>query len=136
MLRGYAKERGLKRVLIPTLVYAPRLSAYWVHMVTPVPWRIILPLIEGLHNESVVHDDLAKHLFTQIHPLAFDEAVHLELGRLLSNVVETSWSNALVTAQGNVRPVKLVSAEGMLIEHHELLVELPNEIVFRSYSGL
>lgn len=36
MLIGYAKERGLKRKLIRTPFYAPRLSAYWVHMVTQI----------------------------------------------------------------------------------------------------
>jgi uncharacterized protein YbjT (DUF2867 family)/uncharacterized protein YndB with AHSA1/START domain len=136
MLRGYAKERGFTRLLIPIPVYAPRLSAYWVHMVTPVHWRIILPLIEGLHAESVVEGDLAKLLFPKIQPLAYDAAVHLALGRLQSNEVETSWSDALVTVQGNVRPVKLVSSEGMLIERRELLVDLPPEMVFRSYTGL
>ena len=39
MLLGYAKERDLKRWLIPAPVYAPRLSAYWVHLVTPIHWR-------------------------------------------------------------------------------------------------
>ncbi|HET7142985.1 MAG TPA: NAD(P)H-binding protein, partial [Anaerolineales bacterium] len=34
MLLEYAKERNLKRRLIRTPFYAPRLSAYWVHMVT------------------------------------------------------------------------------------------------------
>ncbi len=48
MLLAYADERGLKRMLIRTPFYAPRLSAYWVHMVTPIHWRVVLPLIEGL----------------------------------------------------------------------------------------
>ena len=63
MLFAYAKERGLKRFLIPTPFYVPRLSAYWIHMVTPIHWRIVLPLIEGLRAKLVVHDDLAKKLF-------------------------------------------------------------------------
>jgi len=39
MLLGYAKERGLKRLLIPTPFYVPHLSAYWVHMVHRSPIR-------------------------------------------------------------------------------------------------
>src|SRR5215207_9629247 len=42
MLLSYAKERNLKRWLIRTPVYAPRLSAYWVHMVTPIHWSVVL----------------------------------------------------------------------------------------------
>jgi uncharacterized protein YbjT (DUF2867 family) len=47
MLLVYARERGLKRLLIPIPNYTPRLSAYWVHMVTPLHWRSVLPLIEA-----------------------------------------------------------------------------------------
>ena len=94
MLRGYANERGLKRLLIHTPFYTPRLSAYWVHMVTPIHWRIVLPLIEGLHAEIIVHDDLAHKLFPDIHPLDFQTAVHLALARFQNDTVETSWSDA------------------------------------------
>ena len=71
MLLGYAKERGLKRVLIRTPFYAPRLSAYWVHMVTPIHWRVVLPLIEGLRARLIVRDETAKKLFPQIKPIRF-----------------------------------------------------------------
>ncbi len=136
MLCGYAKERGLKRILIRTPVYAPQLSAYWVHMVTPIQWNVILPLIEGLNAESVVRDDLAKQLFPKIQPLDFQTAVHLALGRVQSDTVETSWSDALVTVQGEVTPVKLTTIEGMILERRNLKVDLPSEVVYRSYTGL
>src|SRR5512142_831527 len=107
MLLGYAKERGLKRVLIRTPFYAPRLSAYWVHMVTPIHWRVVLPLIEGLRAQLVVHDDEAKRLFPNIHPMDFRSALHLALGRIQRDNVETSWSDALVTVAGDVKPYQL-----------------------------
>lgn len=136
MLLGYAAERGLRRLLIPTPVYAPFLSAYWVHMVTPVHWRAVLPLIEGLRAESVVRDDLARQLFPEIRPLDYRTAVHLALGRVQSETVETSWSDALVTSAGDVRPFKLVEQEGMMIERRQMVVDLPPETVFRAYAGL
>jgi uncharacterized protein YbjT (DUF2867 family) len=136
MLCAYAGERGLKRLLIRTPVYAPRLSAYWVHMVTPIQWNVILPLIEGLNAEIIVRDDLARRLFPQIKPLDFQTALHLALGRVQNDTVETSWSDALVTVQGDVRPVKLTTVEGMMLERRNLQVFLPPEIVFRAYTGL
>ena len=36
MMLGYAKARGLTRRLIPVPVLTPRLSSYWVHLVTPI----------------------------------------------------------------------------------------------------
>jgi uncharacterized protein YbjT (DUF2867 family) len=136
MLFGYARERGLKRVLIRTPFNAPRLSAYWVHMVTPIHWRIVLPLIEGLRASLIVRDDAAKKLFPQIQPIDFQTAVRLALGRIQRDDVETSWSDALVTVMGNVKPYEFTVEQGMFIERRQLLVDVPPETVFRSYTGI
>jgi len=136
MLLGYAKERGLKRVLIPTPFYAPHLSAYWVHMVTPVTYNAVLPLIEGLNTNSLVRDEQANKLFPNIQLLDFQTAVRLALGRIETNNVETSWSDALVTSAGDVRPYIFTIAEGMFIERRQRLVDLPAVTVFRAYTGI
>jgi len=136
MLLGYAKERGLKRALIRTPFYAPRLSAYWVHMITPIHWRVVLPLIEGLRARLIVRDQAAKKLFPQIKPIDFQTAVHLALGRIQRDNVETSWSDALVTVTGDVKPYKLSVEEGMFIETRQRLLDLSPDYVFRSYAGI
>lgn len=136
MLLDYSHERGLKRLLIPFPLYTPLLSAYWVHMLTPVHWRVILPLIEGLHSESVVRDDLARRLFPEINPLDFQTALHLALGRVANDDVETSWSDALVVSQGDKRPFTFTTSEGMMFERRRLLVDLPPAPVFCAYAGL
>jgi uncharacterized protein YbjT (DUF2867 family) len=136
MLLGYAKERNLKRVLIRTPFYAPRLSAYWVHMVTPIHWRVVLPLIEGLRARLIVRDEAAKKLFPQVKPLDFQTAVHLALGRIQRDNVETSWSDALVTVAGDIKPYKFIVQEGLFVETRQLLLNLSPETVFRSYTGI
>ncbi len=136
MLLDYSRERGLKRVLIPLPFYAPRLSAYWVHMLTPVHWRVLMPLIEGLQDGSVVHDDLAVRLFPNLHPMDFQTALRLALGRLANDDVETSWSDALVGTQGDIRPYTLTTTEGMMLERRQLILDLPSGPVFRAYTGL
>jgi uncharacterized protein YbjT (DUF2867 family) len=136
MLLAYARERHLKRWLIPTPFRAPGLSAFWVHMVTPIHWRVVLPLIQGLHAESVVRDDSAQRFFPQLHPLDFPAAVRSALGHLQSEEVETSWSDALVTAMGDRRPVKLTAVEGLMFERRTLAVDLPPSVVFRAFTGL
>jgi len=136
MLRGYAKERHLKRVLIRTPFYTPRLSAYWVHMVTPIHWRVLLPLIEGLRANLIVRDEAAKKLFPQIKPIDFQTAVHLALSRIQRDHVETSWSDALVTVAGDVKPYKFTVEEGMFVETRQVLLDLKPEVVFRSYAGI
>lgn len=136
MLLEYAKERGLKRFLIRTPFYAPRLSAYWVHMVTPVHWRLVLPLIEGLRARLIVRDETARQLFPHIQPIDFRTAVHLALGRIQYDNVETSWADALVTTAGEVKPYTFTIEDGMFIERRQVLLELAPEAVFRSYMGI
>jgi len=136
MLFAYARERKLKRFLIPTPFYATRLSAFWIHMVTPIHWRLVLPLIDGLRAELVVHDDLAKELFPQIKPLDFQTATHLALRRIMRDNVETSWSDALVTTAGDIKPYTFTVEEGLMVERRQVLVDVNPESVYRAYTGL
>ncbi|MDX9991330.1 MAG: SDR family oxidoreductase [Anaerolineales bacterium] len=136
MLLGYSKERGFHRLLIPTPVYAPHLSAYWVHMVTPVSYQTVLPLIEGLHIESVVHDDQARILFPEIKPLDFQTALRYTLAKVETGEIETSWSDALVTSAGDVQPYEFKLEEGMFMEKRQALTSLPAEAIFRAFSGI
>lgn len=136
MLLNYAKERSLKRWLIPTPFNAPRLSAYWVHMITPIHWRVVAPLIEGLRARLIVRDDTARKLFPQIKPIDFQTAAHLALGRIQRDNVETSWADALVTSTGDIKPYEFTVEEGMFIERRQILLDLKPESVFRAYSGI
>jgi uncharacterized protein YbjT (DUF2867 family) len=136
MLLGYAKERKLKRWLIPTPFYAPRLSAYWVHLITPIHWRLLAPLIEGLHFDLIVHDDSAKKIFPRIKPIDFQTATHLALGRIQRDNVETSWSDALVTAMGDFKPYQFIVSDGMYIERMQVQLDIKSEPVFRAYTGI
>ncbi len=54
MMRGYAKVRGLRRLIVPVPVLTPALSSYWIGLVTPVPHTIGRLLIDGLRNPVVV----------------------------------------------------------------------------------
>lgn len=136
MLRTYSSERGFKRLLIHFPFYIPRLSAYWVHMVTPIHWRVVLPLIEGLQAENVVRSNLAMLLFPRIQPLDFSSALRQALGRVLSDEVETSWSDSLVVSQGDVSPLIMTTSEGMMFERRRAVLPLPPHPIFQAYTGL
>lgn len=136
MLLGYARERHLKRLLIRTPFYAPRLSAYWVHMVTPIHWRVVLPLIEGLRARLIVRDGAARKIFPQIQPIDFQTAVRLALGRIQRDNVETSWADALVTVAGDVKPYQFVVEEGMYVETRKMMLDVSPQEVFRAFTGI
>jgi hypothetical protein len=136
MMKGYARVRDLRRVLIPVPVLTPRLSAHWVHWMTPVHAGIVYPLIEGLRNEVVVRDDTAKTLFPDIEPIDYETAVRKALDSLNAGQVETSWSDSLASSQRDLRPVELSTDEGLQIERRQRVVDAPPEEVFAVFSGL
>lgn len=79
VLMRYAKAVNLKRYAIPVPLLAPRLSSYWVHLVTPISWDIAQPLILSLEHEVVVTNDKATQLFPEIEPIGYDESVRRAL---------------------------------------------------------
>lgn len=136
LLRGYARARGLKRWLVPVPVLTPRLSSYWVHLVTPVPAAIARPLIQGLRNDVVVRDELARRLFPQVNLLGYDTSVRLALANLETGQVETAWCDALSSSQGDVTPVKLSIQEGIILERRQRIVRAPASTVYQVLSRL
>ena len=136
MMRCYARIRGLHRLIIPVPVLTPALSSYWVHWTTPVPAGVSRPLIAGLRNELIVRDDRARRLFPHIEPLTFAEAVRLALRRIEEGDIETLWSDALASSQGDSRPVLLTQEQGMLIERRRRTVAAPPRAVFHAFSSL
>src|SRR5512137_1195009 len=136
MLRGYARARGLRRWLLPVPVLTPRLSSYWLHLVTPVPAAIARPLIQGLRNDVVVRSDTAQQLFPQIQPLDYDTAVRLALANLDSGRVETAWSDAVASSQGDTVPVSLSTQEGIIRERRQLRVGASAETVYSAFTRL
>jgi uncharacterized protein YbjT (DUF2867 family) len=66
LMEIYAEEANLsKRVIIPVPVISPRLSSYWIHLVTPVPAALARPLAEGLKNTTVCREDTIRELISQ-----------------------------------------------------------------------
>lgn len=135
MMMVYAEVRGLRRWMVPVPVLTPRLSSYWVNLVTPIPAVIARPLIEGLRNENVVKDPSARTLFPEINPVGYRTAVERALTRLQASSVETAWSDALSTSQ-SVAPVIMTTQEGMILEQRQRVVAASPADLFRIFTGL
>jgi uncharacterized protein YbjT (DUF2867 family) len=136
MVMGYARERGLPHLLIPVPMFAARLSSYWVHWATPISANMAYSLIEGLHAPVVVHDDTARHLFPEIKPMDYATVLENSLARVDAGQVDTSWSDALATSQGDVAPVTFAWREGMFIERRQRVTAAPAEQLYRVFAGL
>jgi hypothetical protein len=136
MVVGYARERGLPHLMIRWPMFSARLSSQWVHWATPIPSSVAYSLIEGLHGPVVVQEDSARRLFPEIKPMDYATVLKGSLARLDAGQVDTAWSDALATSQGDKTPVTFKWSEGMFIESRQRFTSASPEQVYRVFAGL
>jgi len=64
--------------IVKVPVLSPRLSSYWVSLVTPVETGLVRPLIDGLKSEMIVERQPPAGI--NEHPMGFEDAVRSALG--------------------------------------------------------
>ena len=79
MIERIGSIRGRRPRIVEVPVLSPRLSSYWLHLVTPVRASVARPLVEGLRNPTVAHDERVKAVLPrELTP--FDVAAREALG--------------------------------------------------------
>ncbi len=114
IMREYARQRGLRRLLIPVPVLTPRLSSLWLGLVTPVYARVGRELIEGMRNPTVVRGTAALESFT-IRPLGLADAIGRALASEDREFAETRWSDAL-SSSGRTSPYGGIRVGSRLVD--------------------
>jgi uncharacterized protein YbjT (DUF2867 family) len=74
LMREYARQRGLRRLIIPVPFLTPRLSSLWLGLVTPPYARVGRKLIDSIRHPTVVRDPAAQNAFA-IQPMGVAEAM-------------------------------------------------------------
>ncbi|CAG0971343.1 NAD(P)H-binding protein [Geobacter sp.] len=78
MMERFGRVENKFTMILSLPILTPKLSSYWVGLVTPVRPSIAIPLIEGLRNEVVCRDSRIRELIP--FPLTpYDEAVKIAL---------------------------------------------------------
>jgi uncharacterized protein YbjT (DUF2867 family) len=78
MIETVARLQGKRRLIVEVPVLTPRLSSYWLHLVTPVRAGVAMPLVEGLRNPTVARDDDIQRLVL-IDLTSFEDAARAAL---------------------------------------------------------
>ncbi len=128
MMRGYARVRGLRRLMIPVPVLTPRLSSYWVNLVSPVPAGIARPLIEGLRSEVVIRSPEPARRFG-LTPIGYEDALRHAMERADGGGAESTWFDAFAP-RDRASLTSLTSEEGMIIERRQRRIAAPSDAVF------
>jgi uncharacterized protein YbjT (DUF2867 family) len=76
MMIRYGKmlNKSIKIIIIPFLT--PKLSSYWIDLITPVKASLARPLIESLKHEAVVRDDSVRSIIP-FKLKTFEEAINI-----------------------------------------------------------
>ena len=80
LMREYARQRGLRRLMIPVPFLSARLSSLWLGLVTPVYATIGRKLVESLQNPTVVNDVAATEVFP-VRPMSLESAIRRALSK-------------------------------------------------------
>ena len=99
LMREYARQRGLSRVMISVPVLTPHLSSLWLGLITPVYARVGRELVESLRHETVVHNVSAQRLF-DIRPMGIEAAIDRALKNEDKEFALTRWSDAISSKPG------------------------------------
>jgi uncharacterized protein YbjT (DUF2867 family) len=94
LMHEYARQRGLRRLMIPVPLLTPRLSSLWLGLVTPLYARVGRALIESICHETVVRDDGARQDFA-VEPMGVQEAIANALANEDCEFAQTRWSDAI-----------------------------------------
>lgn len=78
MIERIARLRGKSPLIVEVPVLTPRVSSWWLHLVTPVSASVARPLIDGLRYPTVAQDARIREV-VPFEPTRFDDAVRAAL---------------------------------------------------------
>lgn len=128
LMREYARQRGLPRLIIPVPLLTPRLSSLWLGLVTPVYARIGRKLVDSLKHDTTVHSTRAAELF-DIQPMSVNRAIRRALANEDLEIAQTRWNDAL-SMQGTPRNWGGVKFGSRLIDSRVVDVPVPAQQAF------
>lgn len=132
MMRQCAQVMGRKLYIIHIPVLTPKLSSYWLNLVTQVPYSLAKPLVEGLKNDVVSHDQRIRE-WIPTEELTYRQAVELALLRESDGTFISSWIDATTSAANDPVPDK---EKPYFIDQRTCFVESSPETTFKILEAI
>jgi uncharacterized protein YbjT (DUF2867 family) len=131
MIAAYATARGLRpRRIVDVPYLTPRLSSYWLDLVTPVDRRVSHSLIESLVTEVIVEDQARTDAAFAIEPMGLADALSAALD---DQAVELD--HELLSRQSGLRDgVYTVRVAAPLLSATPARLDADLELIGGSYS--
>jgi uncharacterized protein YbjT (DUF2867 family) len=97
VMREYARQRNLRRRVLPMPVRTARACRLFLGMLTPTHGRVAAMMLDSLRNETVVSDPAAREAFA-VEPRGLPEAIERALTGEDHEFADTSWREVLPEA--------------------------------------
>jgi uncharacterized protein YbjT (DUF2867 family) len=136
MMRAYAEERRYRKWMISLPWFLPWLSSKWVHWITPIPDDLARTRIDGLYLPAVVQSRVAEETFGPLPLMHYREFLRRAIERMEQGEVETTWTDSLISSQGDLAPSSLEFQEGLILEHRQRLAAASPMEVFHVFTSL
>ncbi|MEP3480951.1 MAG: SDR family oxidoreductase [Fuerstiella sp.] len=98
LMKEYAKQRGLRRLMIPLPFLSAGLSSRWLGLVTPVYATIGRKLVESMKNPTVVNDQSALIAFP-VKPMSLQSAIQRATSKEDQEFATTRWQDAVSSSE-------------------------------------
>lgn len=129
LMREYARQRGLRRLMLPVPVLTPWLSSLWLGLVTPLYARVGRRLVDSIRHPTVVRDASAQRVFA-IEPMGVADAIKSALRNEDREVALTRWSDALGVAGAPSRGASAMRLGRRFVDSRTLDVAAPSAAAF------
>lgn len=89
----YAEFRNLQRKIIHVPVLTPRLSSYWLVLITSVRYSLCSYLVESMKTNTIVQNDEIQKILPHTC-LTYTEALQLAFQKVAQNEVVSTWMDS------------------------------------------
>ena len=98
LMRQYGDIKRKRFWLLSLPVLTPRLSSYWLKLVTAVPTNIARALIDGLEHDVIADDEAIRELIP-LKLMTFRESVEAALDAEQNNTVSAHWAEGSIVCR-------------------------------------
>jgi uncharacterized protein YbjT (DUF2867 family) len=132
MLIKASNVMGLKRRLFAVPFLSPKLSSYWLILMTPIPYRIAKALVEGLKSETIIQNENAKKYFPSIFPLSYEKATLTAIYEIENNQVLSRWCDSSAKEECDTKGQERIESAVLKLKIINDFGQTPPEKVFAS----
>ena len=137
VLLAFAKIRKLKRWIWTVPCLTPKLSSYWLYLVTSANYNLAKSLVDSLRNNAICKENRIQGIFPK-KLLSFEEAVLRAFKKIEQDDVPSSWKDALGNSRLNpdFSVYMHVPQFGVFSNTQQIVFSLPPEEVRRKIWSL